>query len=157
MVPSIYTRMFVPGDEYALATLIEQTVLRSNAADYPAEQLNDLVLWHRPQRIAQRAPLVTIVVAATLDGTVVGTLTRHHDRLEAFFVHPDWQGCGVGTLLLDDIEHDAVEHGITMLYLDASVTAEQFYRHRGYHPTALPQDGPFGRTIPMARNFLSVD
>ena len=47
----------------------------------------------------------------------------------------DWQRCGVGSLILDQLEQRARRLGAQQVVLDARETAIGFYRKRGYRAT----------------------
>ncbi len=53
-------------------------------------------------------------------------------RLEALFVLPQYQGQGVGKLMIRHLHAIAQTHGLSELYLDATLNAEGFYSKHGY-------------------------
>ena len=53
-------------------------------------------------------------------------------RIRAFFVHPDWARRGIGSLILDACEQDAVRNGFRRFELGATDAGERLYRVRGY-------------------------
>jgi GNAT superfamily N-acetyltransferase len=87
---------------------------------------------------------------AVCDGRIVGTMTlyapdhespcelyRHDDiaSLRQFAVEPEWQGRGIGTLLIAFAEHWAATRGYAELALDTPQPAAQliaFYRGQGF-------------------------
>jgi N-acetylglutamate synthase-like GNAT family acetyltransferase len=69
--------------------------------------------------------------------------------VEAFFVHPDRQGSGVGKMLWLQILQHAENHSVRNLHLDADPYAEGFYRKLGFHTVGQVPSGSIpGRTIP---------
>lgn len=52
--------------------------------------------------------------------------------LHSMFIHKDFQGKGVATLLLNEIERYAVAAGITRITSEVSITARSFFEKRGY-------------------------
>ncbi len=48
------------------------------------------------------------------------------------FVHKDFQGKGIATILLNDIERYAITAGITQVTLEVSLTARTFFEKKGY-------------------------
>lgn len=67
----------------------------------------------------------------------VGVMS-HKDVFKVEYLCVDFalQGTGVGGALLDRLEAMAAEQGGTVMYLDARVTAQPFYAHRGYETTS---------------------
>lgn len=52
--------------------------------------------------------------------------------LHSMFVHKDWQGKGVATLLLSEVEKIARRYGVHKISVEVSVTARSFFDKRGY-------------------------
>lgn len=46
------------------------------------------------------------------------------------FVHKDFQGKGIATILLNDIERYAITAGITRVTLEVSLTARTFFEKK---------------------------
>jgi N-acetylglutamate synthase-like GNAT family acetyltransferase len=69
---------------------------------------------------------------AAVDGRVVGTGSLNGQEVSSVFVHPEYQGHGIGAKLMDAIESGAtIQTGIT-LTLQSSITAQAFYAKRGF-------------------------
>lgn len=66
------------------------------------------------------------------DSEIVGTgfLDRDQETLEAVFVRPDYQGQGVGTMILQALEAAAVNAGIKRLAVAATLNSVPFYTAR---------------------------
>ena len=70
---------------------------------------------------------------ATLENGVVGFAELEEDgHLDTLYVHHEYQGCGVASALLDRIEAEARRLGLSRLYTEASITAEPFFRAKGF-------------------------
>ena len=61
-----------------------------------------------------------------------GSLELTKSRLESLFVHPDYAGTGLGRRLLQALEELAREANVTMLDVQASLNAREFYAKHGY-------------------------
>ena len=48
------------------------------------------------------------------------------------FVHKDFQGKGIATALLNEIERHAIATGVTRITSEVSLTARPFFEKRGY-------------------------
>ena len=73
-------------------------------------------------------------MVAEINGRVVGigAVVLANAELRACYVAPEASRQGVGSLLVQEIEHVSRAHGLKMLDLDATVTAEPFYIALGY-------------------------
>lgn len=61
-----------------------------------------------------------------------GDLDAAEGEVQAVYVHPDFDRRGVGSALLDDLQHEARLRGLTRLSLVASRNAIGFYDRQGY-------------------------
>jgi N-acetylglutamate synthase-like GNAT family acetyltransferase len=78
-------------------------------------------------------------------------------KVRAFFIHPDWARCGVGSIILNDCENAAREAGFTRFEMGATLTGEKFFRQRGYIAQAridVPLEN--GITLPIV-HMVKVD
>lgn len=53
-------------------------------------------------------------------------------KIRAFFVHPSWARRGIGTMILEACESDAIAAGFRRLEMAATLTGVKFYEARGY-------------------------
>jgi N-acetylglutamate synthase-like GNAT family acetyltransferase len=78
-------------------------------------------------------------------------------EVDAFFIHPDWQRMGVGSLLWCQILQYAKAKGLLFLHLDADPNAEPFYRKLGFQTVRQTPSGSIvGRTIPYMELVIGV-
>ncbi|USZ70762.1 GNAT family N-acetyltransferase [Natronosalvus halobius] len=84
----------------------------------------------------------TSSTASTDEDEFVGTVRLLEERdepyLERLAVHPDWQGEGVATTLVDRVEELARDRGYDCIQLttfDEHPFLLEWYRERGYEPT----------------------
>lgn len=121
------------ADAEAILHVHTESLMVLCAADYTPEQLAG---WSKlpvdgqwlPRKFA--AGDVVLVVEAA-DG-LAGFGERAGGEIRAVYVHPLHARRGIGSMLLRELERSAVAAGIEQLRLDSSVTAEGFYRRRGY-------------------------
>ena len=74
-----------------------------------------------------------MTLLATLGGSPVGFISlAGSDKLDMLYVHPAAAGQGVGAMLADAIEKLAASRGTTKLKVDASDSALEFFKKRGY-------------------------
>ena len=122
-------RRYQSADCKELTELFYHTVHTINAKDYTKEQLDvwateqpDLKKWD--QSLQEHFSIVAVdddVIAGFGDIDRTGYL----DRL---FVHADYQGKGIATVICDLLEAAVQENIVT----HASVTARPFFEKRGY-------------------------
>lgn len=63
-----------------------------------------------------------------------------HQLLEAIAVHPDHQGCGVGSLLLSAVHRHAEQNRLVGTYwITGDVKNRDIYLHLGYYILAVKQ------------------
>ena len=125
------------GDASAVAALFHDTILRVNVRDYSVAQVGawagpapEPEMWEK--RIAADRDERRMFVA-TKDGRVVGFAELEGDgHLDTLYVHHEFQGCGIASRLIDRIEAEARRREIHRLYTEASITAEPFFRGRGF-------------------------
>lgn len=123
------------GDTSAVADLFYNTVLNVNVGDYSVAQVEAWAgpapfpeMWDR--RITESTRRMFV---ATTEDRVVGFAELEGDgHLDTLYVHHEYQGCGIASALLDRIEAEARRLGLHRLYTEASITAEPFFRSRGF-------------------------
>ena len=125
------------GDATAVADLFHYTILNVNVGDYSVAQVE---AWAGPApepemwggRIAEDSRTRKMFVA-TKEDEVVGFAELEMDgHVDTLYVHHEFQGCGIASSLLDRIEAEARRLGLGRLYTEASITAEPFFRARGF-------------------------
>jgi putative acetyltransferase len=131
--PTTSIRYYVAGDDLQIARLFYETVRSVNRAHYSKEQVQawapevpDPQAWHA--RMVDRRTLV-----AEEGCEVVGFAELEEDgHLDMFYLRKDAVGRGVGSLLYRAIEREAREHGIGLIFTEASVTARPFFERWGF-------------------------
>jgi GNAT superfamily N-acetyltransferase len=73
-------------------------------------------------------------------------------KIRAFFVHPQWARCGLGTRLLDACERAAWDAGFRRAEMGATLSGVPFYERHGYRRVAeILVDLPGGEKLPVVR------
>lgn len=78
-------------------------------------------------------------------------------KVRAFFIHPDWARCGIGSLILNACENAARKAGFTRFEMGATLTGEKFFRELGYvaqERIEIPLED--GITLPIV-HMLKID
>jgi GNAT superfamily N-acetyltransferase len=151
----VVVRPFTELDADEVSALIRRTLLSSNIGEYSREELEGIADWYGAAGLILRMPLCLRLVAAAPDegDRIVGTAARRENRLEGFFVSPDWQRRGVGEQLLGALEDSARHGALRVLWLDSSVTATGFYERKGYVAAGGARDDGEGLVVPMRKRL----
>ncbi len=104
-----------------------------NIKDYSQSQINawapenyDLKQWS--ERLSRTNPFV-----AESNGQLVGFAElESNGHIDGFYCDQHWQGKGVGSALLKTIEIEAKDIGLERLFLEASITAVNFFIAKGF-------------------------
>ncbi|NQY65255.1 MAG: GNAT family N-acetyltransferase [Alteromonadaceae bacterium] len=129
----IKIRNFQKGDEIQIINLFLRTIRTVNIRDYSQEQVNawapdeyDQEKWFK--KIALNDPLV-----ATIDNKIVGYADVQGDGyIDHFFCHADFQGKGIGKLLMETLQNAGIKNGCTRFYSHVSITAKPFFQYSGF-------------------------
>jgi putative acetyltransferase len=147
------------GDAPAVAAIFHNTILNVNVGDYSVSQVE---AWAGPapepgmweKRIAADRNARRMFVATT-DGRVVGFAELEGvGHLDTLYVHHEFQGRGIASRLVDRIEAEARHREIHRLYTESSITAEPFFRRRGFsvvRPQLVELRGHFFRNFVMEK------
>jgi putative acetyltransferase len=148
-LPKPALRPYLPADAPVLAEIFQASIEELTGEDYSeAQQAAWASLADDPDAfgngLAQNLTLV-----ATLSGSPVGFVSlKGNDTIEMLYVHPAMAGQGVGTVLCDAVEKLAAARGAKRLVTDASDTAEDFFRKRGFQPQRR-------NTVPLGGEWLA--
>ena len=116
-------------DGQMIGQLIYDTVRAVNIKDYSPAQVET---WVPDPSIYTTFDGIAFVVEK--EGKIIGFANlREKGLLHRLYVHKDHQGEGVGSLLLEALEKEALRLGWKKLETEASITAKQFFERKGFH------------------------
>ena len=131
-------RLFKSEDAEEVANLVARTLKTSNSKDYSPEYIEENISSHSAEILIERAKWGHMYVVC--DGTKIvgcgaiagywGSMTE--SILLTVFVLPEYQGQGIGTLIIRTLESDEYFLRANRIEIPASVTAVDFYRKMGY-------------------------
>lgn len=131
-------RRFETGDETEVSALIVKTLRITNTRDYSDDYLNELIAKMQPDDMLERASLTHFYVAVA-DDTIIGcgAIGPYWDKedessLFTIFVLPEWQGRGIGRMIVQTLERDPYAFRAKRIEIPASITAVPFYLKLGY-------------------------
>jgi GNAT superfamily N-acetyltransferase len=153
MTTEVDIRRATAGDAEAVYEIVLRALRETNARDYPAPVINRLVLT-LPEGVASKLEEWHAYVAV-VDGRIVGTGSLSGKTVRAVFVHPDYQGRGIGTKLMDAVENAANAQSESILGVQSSITAQPFYAKRGFK---VVREAFYGeeRTIVMSKDISNA-
>lgn len=130
----ITTRIALNTDIEEIQSLYRNTVLVINRRNYSQEEVEDWASCGDDlSKLESMIKTHYFIVAVNQQLQIVGfSSITPQGYLHSMFVHKDFQGEGVATLLLKEIERYAVTAGITRITSEVSITARPFFEKRGY-------------------------
>ena len=131
-------RRFVESDADTVSELIRTTIRISNTKDYPIELMDALIETETPEYVLQRASWTHFYVVE-INGVIIGcgAIGPYWDKqdessLFTIFVHPDYQGKGIGKAIIETLEKDEFALRAKRIEIPASITGLPFYQKMGY-------------------------
>lgn len=158
-LPAPRIRPAAMGDAAEACAVIRRSITECCVADHRHDsQLLDA--WLRNKTVASAEAWIqdasSHCVVAELDTGLVGFAMARGDRLLLCYVLPEVRFQGVGKALLSALEAGAAVRGVSVLQLDSTRSAEDFYRRNGFEaivpraPSAGLEGLRMAKTIPSS-------
>lgn len=144
-------RASAPEDAVFLQEIHTACSTRTMRSYYSEEQTAAWLKDRRSEGYLEAVAQGENFVIAETDGQVIGFAFWRSAALCALFVHPDYQGKGVGKELLSVCVTALAGSGVELIKLRASMNAIGFYEKCGFIRQALADDVRHGVAIPYAR------
>ncbi len=131
-------RRLLPEDAKEVSDLIARALREVNSKDYSTEHIEKCMQRLQPKNILERAEWTHFYVVCNDDRIVgCGAIGPYWDRedessLFTIFVHPEYQGKGIGRKIIETLEKDKFFLRARRIEIPASVTATPFYLKMGY-------------------------
>ncbi len=129
----MYIRNHTSEDGTVLLKLFHDTVRNVNIRDYSQEQVEawapinfDLARWE------SRVKNYKIFVAEDSKGIAGFAELDANGHIDCFYVHHERQGHGVGRLLIESVEQEALNQELSKIFAEVSITAKPFFEHSGF-------------------------
>lgn len=125
-------------DAQAVSDLIALTLRTTNRRDYSEEYLEDCIVHLQPEDIIRRAGEQHFYVVEEEHQIIgcgsIGSYWGKEDESSLFtiFVHPAYQGRGIGRKIMETLEQDSYFLRARRVEIPASITGTPFYRKMGY-------------------------
>jgi GNAT superfamily N-acetyltransferase len=149
----ILIRVFEKKDAEIVSHLIRKTLNEINSKFYPQSVIQFMSNEYSPQFLIKISQERDFLVAI-LDDKIVGSATLFNDYIGTVFVHPEYQGKGIGTSLMQHIERLAKRKKINTLQLEASINSVNFYTKLGYIRGKTNYHENYGCTYEMKKNVI---
>ncbi len=122
------------SDALEIKDLFQDTVLNINKRDYSKAEVEDWASCGNDlSHIKEMIKTHYFIVAVNQQSQIVGfSSITPQGYLHFMFVHKDFQGKGIATILLNEIEQHATATGIMRITSEVSLTARPFFEKRGY-------------------------
>ncbi|MFL6789921.1 MAG: GNAT family N-acetyltransferase [Bradyrhizobium sp.] len=132
-LPRPALRPFLPTDTPMLATIFAASVMELTGDDYNEAQQEAWAAAAEDEEAFGNKLAAELTLIATLQNSPVGFASlRGNDHIDMLYVHPSVAGQGVGAMLCDALEKLAGARGTSSISVDASDSALDFFRKRGY-------------------------
>ena len=127
-------RAALQSDAVELKKLFQNTVLAINRRDYSQAEVEDWASCGDDlSNIEDMIKTHYFIVAVNQQSDIVGfSSITPQGYLHSMFVHKDFQGEGIATILLNEIEQYAITNGIMRITSEVSLTARPFFEKKGY-------------------------
>ena len=127
-------RAALQSDAVELKNLFQNTVLAINRRDYSQAEVEDWASCGDDlSNIEDMIKTHYFIVAVNQQSEIVGfSSITPQGYLHSMFVHKDFQGEGIATMLLNEIEQYAITNGIMRITSEVSLTARPFFEKKGY-------------------------
>ena len=144
------------SDAVALKELFQNTVLVINRRDYSQAEVEDWAsCGNNLSNIKERIETHYFVVAVNQQSQIVGfSSITPQGYLHSMFVHKDFQGEGIATMLLEEIERYAITAGITRITSEVSLTARPFFEKKGYVKREINPKDKRNRLISLTKKGI---
>ena len=132
-LPKPALRPFLAADTPILAAIFAASVLELTGDDYSEAQQEAWAATVDDEDALGKRLAGQLTLIATLQNSPIGFASlKGADHIDMLYVHPSVAGQGVASMLCDALEKLASGRGTKSLIVDASDTAQDFFRKRGY-------------------------
>ncbi len=126
-------RKMEKSDIGEVVSLIHESVNSTCNKDYSPEQLKAWAPKHFNEKKFSDSLYGCFNRVMICDGRISGFISVSPDGyINRLYTHSKYQNMGIGSRLLEEAEKWALSIGLDSFYLDASLTARNFYINRGF-------------------------
>jgi putative acetyltransferase len=129
---NISVRRYLPSDADATLDIFLRAIREVAAKDYTKAQIDAWARIDDPKGWAARRGSRPAWIAELQSKPIGFTDLVPDGYLDMLFVHPEYQGMGVASALLAQVENKARDLGLHRIHTEASITALPFFERRGF-------------------------
>jgi putative acetyltransferase len=156
-LPKPALRPYLASDAPMLAQIFVAAIQELTGDDYNEAQQEAWAAAAKDEDEFGKKLAGELTLIATLQNSPVGFASlKGADHIEMLYVHPSVVGQGVGAMLVDALEKLAGARGAKTLSVDASDTATDFFRKRGYvakQRNSVPRHGEWLANTTMQKQL----
>ena len=131
-LPKPALRPYLASDTPMLATIFVAAIQELTGDDYSEAQQEAWAAVADDEEFGRRLAADLTLIVTLQDSPVGFASLRGKDHLRMLYVHPSLAGQGGASMLVDALEKLAGSRGAKSLSVDASDTALDFFKKRGY-------------------------
>jgi putative acetyltransferase len=132
-LPKPGLRPYLAADVPMLAAIFVASIEELTGDDYSEAQQEAWAAAAEDEEAFGKKLAGQLTLIATIQSAPVGFASlRGADHIDMLYVHPSVAGQGVASMLVEALEKLAGARGAKHLSVDASDTAESFFKKRGY-------------------------
>ena len=126
-------RNITPEDYDETIEMIKLSIRVSFQNLYPMELIREFCNKYDLEQFEARNNEIDYLVALDeVNKAIIGIIGLKNNRVRTFFVHPSYQGKGVGRQLFNHLEHIAKSKHLLKFTVEASPIAAMIYEHFGF-------------------------
>ena len=135
---SFTIRRFQNTDAAETAGIIEKNLLISNRPDYSDADIQEMITLYSRDGVLERAETSHFYVICDREAIIgCGGIAEYMGNptesiLVTVFLLPEYQGKGVGRLIMETLEQDEYFLRASRIVIHSSITAHMFYKKLGY-------------------------
>jgi putative acetyltransferase len=156
-LPKPALRPYLASDAPMLAAIFVAAIQKLTGDDYSEAQQEAWAAAAEDEDEFAKKLAGELTLIATLQNSPVGFASlKGADHIDMLYVHPSVAGQGVGAMLIDALEKLAGARGAKSLSVDASDTAVDFFKKRGYvarQRNSVPRHGEWLANTTMQKQL----
>lgn len=156
-LPKPGLRPYLASDTPILAQIFVAAIQELTGEDYTEAQQQAWAAAAEDEDAFGKKLAGELTLIATLQNSPVGFASlKGADHIEMLYVHPSVAGQGIAAMLIDALEKLAGARGAKALSVDASDTATEFFKKRGYvarQRNSVPRHGEWLANTTMQKQL----
>jgi len=156
-LPKPALRPYLASDTPMLAQIFVAAIQELTGDDYNEAQQEAWAAAAEDEDAFGKKLADELTLIATLQNSPIGFASlKGADHIDMLYVHPSVAGQGVGAMLIDALEKLAGARGAKSLSVDASDTALDFFKKRGYvasQRNSVPRHGEWLANTTMQKQL----